>query len=289
MNYRHAFHAGNFADVLKHAVLARILRHLCRKEAPWRFLDTHSGTGLYDLASDEALRTGEWRDGIGRIISGPPLDPVLADFLDPWLAAVRAANGGRDLLVYPGSPTIAAAIARPQDRLVFVELHPLDADDLSARFAHDRRVTVAREDGWIAVRGRLPPPERRGLVLIDPPFERPGEFDRIVRAFADARRRFATGIVAAWYPIKDPDTVAVAKQALVSAGHPRLLAIEQWVRDPRGDGPLSGAGLVIANAPWRLAEDCEAALPALTERLSSGAGSGFRVERLSGDTPSAAA
>jgi 23S rRNA (adenine2030-N6)-methyltransferase len=280
MNYRHAFHAGNFADVLKHAVLAHILTYLNRKEAPWRFLDTHAGTGLYDLASDESLRTGEWRGGIGRILAGPPLAPPLADFLAPWLAAIRAANGGPDLLVYPGSPMIAASIARPQDRLVLAELHPLDSRELAARFAHDRRVTVAQEDGWIAVRSRLPPPERRGLVLIDPPFEEAGEFDRIARAFADARRRFATGIVAAWYPMKDIASVRALHARLVSDGHPDLVAIDQWIRPPGGDGPLAGAGLVVANPPWQLAEACEAALPALTDRLADGRGAGWSVTRL---------
>jgi 23S rRNA (adenine2030-N6)-methyltransferase len=283
MNYRHAFHAGNFADVLKHAVLARILDHLCRKEAPWRLLDTHAGTGLYDLASDEARRTGEWHGGIGRIATGPPLDAGLAAFLAPWLAAVRAVNGGPDLLVYPGSPMVAGALARLQDRLVLVELHPLDADELAARFAGDRRVRVVCEDGFTAVRGQLPPPERRGLVLVDPPFEQPGEFDRIVRAFADARRRFATGIVMAWYPIKVAAAVGAFHAALAEAGHPRLLRIEQWTRTPGGDGPLAGAGLVVMNPPWRLDEDCRAALPALTDRLADGAGSGWRVDWLTGE------
>lgn len=282
MNYRHAYHAGNFADVVKHAVLARILVYLTRKEAPFRVLDTHAGVGIYDLSSDEALRTGEWRGGIGRLL-GAALAPDLATFLEPYLETVRAVNAGGDSLVYPGSPVIAAALGRPQDRFVFNELHPLDGDGLASRFSSDRRVRIMRGDGFTAVRSQLPPHERRGLTIIDPPFEDPGEFDRLGRAFSDAARRFATGILVAWYPIKSAASVRAFHAFLAATGLPRLLRIEHWTRQPGGEGPLAGAGLIVMNPPHRLAEDLARVLPLLTEYLAEGAGYGGRVDWLAGE------
>ncbi len=282
MNYRHAFHAGNFADVLKHAVLARILDYLGRKDAGYRVIDSHAGIGLYDLAADEALRTGEWEGGVARIRAAR-LSPALGDWLAPWQSALRAVNGGDDLLVYPGSPAIATALGRLQDRYHFNELHPQDAATLSALFAGDRRVRVGSEDGYVTVRAQLPPRERRGVVVIDPPFEEPGEFDRLLRAVHDARKRFATGCLLIWYPIKDIAAVDAFLKGAAEAGYPRLVAIEQWVREPGGDGPLSGAGVLCANPPFTLADETEAILPELTRLLAVDEGAGGRVLRLAED------
>lgn len=282
MNYRHAFHAGNFADVLKHAVLARILDYLGKKDAGYRVIDSHAGIGLYDLASDEALRTGEWQGGIGRLREAR-LTPALADFLAPFLAAVRSVNGGDDLLVYPGSPAIATALGRLQDRFHFNELHPLDAEALTALFAGDRRVRVGSENGYVTVRAQLPPHERRGVVVIDPPFEEAGEFDRLLGAMADVRKRFATGCLLIWYPIKDVAAVDDFLRRSVEVGYGRLVAIEQWVGAPGGDGPLVGAGVLVANPPYTLADEAEAILPDLTRLLSSDEEAGGRVLRLATD------
>jgi len=282
MNYRHAFHAGNFADVLKHALLARVLAYLGRKDAGYRVIDTHAGIGLYDLAADEALRTGEWRGGVGRIRAAR-LSPALAVWLAPWQAALRAVNGGDDLLLYPGSPAIATALGRLQDRFHFNELHPQDAATLAALYAGDRRVRVGSEDGYVTVRAQLPPRERRGLVVIDPPFEEAGEFDRLARAVLDARKRFATGCLLIWYPIKDVAVVGAFLAEAAGAGYPRLVAIEQWVRAPGGEGPLAGAGVLIANPPFTLADETEAILPELTGLLAEDAGAGGRVLRLAED------
>lgn len=282
MNYRHAFHAGNFADVLKHAVLARILAYLGRKDAGYRVIDSHAGIGLYDLAGDEALRTGEWHGGVGRVRAAR-LSPALADWLAPWLSALRAVNGGDDLLLYPGSPAIATALGRPQDRYHFNELHPQDAAALSALYAGDRRVRVGSEDGYVTIRAQLPPRERRGLVIVDPPFEEPGEFDRLTRAVQDARKRFATGCLMIWYPIKDIAAVDAFLKAAAGVGYPRLVAIEQWVREPGGDGPLAGAGVLIANPPFALAGETEAILPELTRLLAEDDEAGGRVLRLAED------
>jgi len=283
MNYRHAFHAGNFADVLKHAVLARILTYLGNKDAGYHVIDSHAGIGLYDLASDEALRTGEWRGGIGRVRSGR-LSPELSEYLAPWLSAIRAVNGGDDDLLYPGSPVIATALGRLQDRYHFNELHPQDAETLAALFAGDQRVRVVSEDGYVTVRAQLPPRERRGVVIIDPPFEEAGEFDRLQKALLDAEKRFATGCVLIWYPIKDVAAVDGFLREAATSGYRRLVAIEQWVREPGGEGPLAGAGVLVANPPYTLADETEAILPELTRLLAEDDEAGGRVLRLADDS-----
>ena len=287
MNYRHAYHAGNFADVLKHMLLARVLEHLALKDAPYRLLDSHAGVGIYDLASDEALRTGEWHGGIGRLIGADLPDP-LARLLQPLMRAVAAVNGGGDLLLYPGSPAIAAALGRIQDRFVFNERHPEDCAALATLFAADRRVRVTGEDGWTAVRAELPPRERRGLLLVDPPFEEAGEYARLAKAMRDAARRFATGTQMLWYPIKDLDAVGRFHDAVAAGPVPRVLRVEQWIRRLGGDGPLSGAGLLVVNPPWTLADELRTALPALTALLAAGDGAGWRCDWLVPERPAAA-
>lgn len=282
MNYRHAFHAGNFADVLKHAVLAWILTYLGEKDAAWRVIDTHAGVGLYDLAADEALRTGEWTGGVGRVL-GASLSEGLTDFLAPWRRVVRDVNGGDDLLVYPGSPTIATRIGRIQDRFHFNELHPEDAAALAALFTGDRRVRVGSEDGYVTVRAQLPPIERRGLLVVDPPFEQAGEFDRLVRAMRDANRRFATGLMLIWYPIKDVDAVAAFRRAAAETGVRRLFAVEQWIRAPGGDGPLAGAGMLLVNPPFTLEDRLRGVLPELTDLMAAGSGAGWAITPLKTD------
>jgi 23S rRNA (adenine2030-N6)-methyltransferase len=199
MNYRHAFHAGNFADVMKHVVLTRVLLHLRRKETPFRVIDTHAGIGLYDLAADEALRTGEWRDGIGRLET--PLNPDAEALLAPYrevLARMRQEFGAD---AYPGSPAIARDALRAGDRAIFVELHPDDGALLARRFNRGRS-KVLHLDGWTALHGLIPPPERRGLVLIDPPYEDRDELVRLAGEVTRAVRKWPTGIFALWYPIK---------------------------------------------------------------------------------------
>jgi len=279
MNYRHAYHAGNFADVLKHALLARVVSYLGQKEAGFHVVDSHAGVGVYDLSADPAERTGEWRGGVGRLI-GQSLPPRLADYLEPYLGVVRDLNPDGVIRRYPGSPLIATRLGRLQDRYSFNELHPEDHAELAALFAGDRRVRLSCEDGYVTVRAKLPPHERRGLTIIDPPFEVAGEFDRLGRALNDALKRFATGCVMLWYPIKDTAAVDGFLQAAAASGHPRLIAVEQWVREPGGDGPLAGAGLLIANPPYRLAEETEAVLDDLTRRLADGDGAGARLLRL---------
>ncbi len=295
MNYRHAFHAGNFADVLKHSVLALAVEHLKRKDKPFVVIDTHAGAGSYDLAGDEAQRTGEARNGVLAIEadSQPPAQ------LAPWLDAVRRLNGAaagvvpgsssESLRRYPGSPRLARDLLRPEDRLVAVELHPQDAETLAVEFARDRRVTVHALDGWLALKAFLPPKERRGLVLVDPPFEAPGDFGRLVRGLAEAHRRWATGIYVLWYPIKDSAEANRFTEAVAALGLPRTLLVELAVSSVQPGAKLSASGLILVNPPWRLDEDLAEMLPWLSRRLAQGPGAAYRLEWLVGEKPGRAA
>ncbi len=271
MNYRHAFHAGNFADCAKHALLVWLLRALARKDAPFAVLDTHAGIGRYDLAAGEAARTGEWRDGVARLLDLE--DGLLADYL----GLVRAEGAAR----YPGSPTLAQALLRPQDRLALVELHAADHAALKRAFAGDRRVGVHRRDGWEAARALTPFPERRGLVLIDPPFEQQGEFERLAAALREVQRRARGHVQAAWYPIKHRAPVRAFHTALREGGVRDVLAAELWLREPTDPSRLNGCGLAVVSAPFGFEAAAEAILAALLPRLSRGeAGEGFAVARV---------
>jgi len=279
MNYRHAFHAGNFADVLKHAVLVRVLEYMKRKAAPFRVIDTHAGIGRYDLGSEQAGKTGEWRDGIGRLL-GPgarTLSPPTQALLKPYLDAVVADNGGVGLARYPGSPRLALRLMRPEDTLVANELHPEDAAALKQAIGRDRRARVLTLDAWVALRAQLPPKERRGLILIDPPFEQAGEFERIAQALADGLERFATGIYIVWYPIKDGRAVEKWQRTLKALKSDKLLAVDIFVRSGRDTDMLNGCGLFMVNAPFTLREELETLLPELVRVLSQEPGASFRL------------
>ncbi len=273
MNYRHAFHAGNFADVVKHAVLTRILLHLCAKPAPFRFIDTHAGEGLYDLSSEAALRTGEWRDGVGRFRNTHLADPVAA-LLAPYRTIVDRAGEG----AYPGSPLVAAALLRPGDRMICSEIVPAAAARL--RSALPRRSKIVTLDGFTALNAFVPPVERRGVVLIDPPFEDPGEFGRLREALAAAYRKWSTGIFMIWYPLKTPHAGRDFAGALAAAGLERLLRLELWVDTPRPDARLAGAGLLIVNPPFPLMAEVDLILPALAKMLRCSRDAGWCAERL---------
>ena len=283
MNYRHAYHAGNFADVLKHLVLTLVIDYMRRKEASFRVIDTHAGSGRYALGSTQAGKTGEWRGGIGRLL-GPDaklLPTDAANVMRPYLDAVRAENPTPQLEVYPGSPLIARHLMRVQDVLVANELHPEDWADLKSAIGRDRRVKLLALDGWVALKSLLPPKERRAVVLIDPPFEQEGEFDRLSVGLAEALRRFETGVYIAWYPIKDTKPVAAFHSALGALAGPELLRLELMIRGP-GSAPdrLNGCGLIVANPPFTLYDHLAAVLPELTQRLAEGSGARHRLDRI---------
>ncbi|MDB5570068.1 MAG: Ribosomal large subunit methyltransferase [Hyphomicrobiales bacterium] len=277
MNYRHAFHAGNFADVFKHVLLTRILLYLLRKDGALRYLDTHAGVGRYDLAGDEAGRTGEWREGVGRIV-GAPAPAEIAGLLAPWLAAVGPVNPEGMPMSYPGSPAIAQTLLRSQDRLTLCELHADDAQALAANMGRDRRLKVLRMDGYTALRAYVPPVERRGLVLVDPPFEAFDEFDRMTKSCLEAWRKWPTGVYALWHPIKDEAAVDLLHERLRAAGVSRLLRLELSLARPQRDGRLVGSGLAVINPPHVLADEARLLLPWLAERMGAAPGSRVRVD-----------
>lgn len=267
MNYRHIYHAGNFADVFKHAVLARLVRYLQSKDKAFRVLDTHAGIGLYDLSSEEAQKTGEWRDGIGRIMDAELPAPV-AELLEPYLAAVREINPKGGLQYYPGSPKLARMLFRPQDRLSAMELHPEDYNRLHRLFEGDFQVRVTELDGWLSLGAHLPPKEKRGIVLVDPPFEIDGEYDRLVKGLAQAWRRFPGGTYCLWYPIKKDAPLKEFHAGLQALDIPKMLCTELTVRSDRETTGLTGSGLIIVNPPFTLKDELHVLLPVLKELLA---------------------
>lgn len=281
MNYRHAFHAGNFADVLKHAALTLALEILAEKDKPFVVVDTHAGRGRYDL-SLEAQRTGEWQGGIGRLLQAREKPAELKRYLDIVRGFDRRLGGnGETLQHYPGSPRIVRGMLRPGDRLVACELHEEDGLALRREFAGDPQVEVRRADGYAALKALLPPPERRGLVLIDPPFEARDEFETLQRAFAQAFRRFATGVYLVWYPVKDPAAVAGFKTFLESMKCRRCLTAELQLA-PKAAGGLARAGVALVNAPWPI-EDALANLGPFLARTLGGRDGQFDMDWIARD------
>src|SRR5215813_6377099 len=272
MNYRHAFHAGGFADVIKHIVLTRILTYLHEKPAAFRVIDSHAGAGLYDLTSDEARRGGEWLTGIARIMQARFSEAVLS-LLKPYLDIVRAFNPHpASLVAYPGSPLFARALLRPQDRLTACEVEPSARRALIEALRRDPQARVVDLDGWTALPAFVPPNERRGLVLIDPPFEAKDEFERLASGFAAAFAKWPTGSYLLWYPGKSrraTDDLARSVAAAAASVRPpgKTLRLEFSVA-PQGPGAaLATTGLLIVNAPWTLQGELKTILPELEKPL----------------------
>jgi len=283
VNYAHAFHAGNFADVFKHAVLCRILHYLRAKQAAFRVIDTHAGAGLYDLGAPEPSRSGEWRDGIERLLQAELPAPA-SELLAPYLEVIGALNERGRLAVYPGSPALVRAWLRAQDRLIACELEPQAAAALAGNLRGDPRIKTLPIDGWTALSAYVPPKERRGLVLVDPPFEQEGDFRRLAQGLEAAHRKWATGLYMLWYPIKtrtEPDALAKRLHRLALS---KTLRAELTVR-PLGDASrLNGCGLVLVNPPWTLPGELEILLPALAQALGREGKGGFRLDWLTGET-----
>lgn len=266
LSYRHGFHAGNAADVLKHAVFVFVLDHLQRKSGPLLILDTHAGAGLYELASAEATKTGEFRDGIGRLAVGAGEVPEL---LTGYLALVKARNPQGPLAVYPGSPALALAMKRPQDRLAFYELHPADHQRLTDLADRTRGVTVERTDGLKGLIAQVPPEGRRGLVLIDPSYEIKTDYDKVVAALAKAWRRFATGVYVLWYPVIERPRIDALLAAVLAAGVRKVYRLELGMAPDAPGYGMTASGMLIVNAPFTLPGATESALPWLAERLGA--------------------
>jgi 23S rRNA (adenine2030-N6)-methyltransferase len=280
MNYRHAFHAGNFADVLKHVVLARVIAYLQRKPQPIRVIETHAGAGLYALGSEAAERTGEWRDGVSRMEL--PFDPAVETLLEPWRLALAGSRAHHGDATYPGSPGLCRELMRPDDAYLGAELHPATFAELAAFMGRDRRMKALHLDAWVALRANVPPRERRGLVLIDPAFEAADEWPAMARELIAAWRKWPTGCFIAWYPLKNPRLADDFAAAVGSSGAGDVLRLELMVDDIVLADRLAGAGLLIINPPWTLRLEGEMLLPALAARLARGPRAGYRCESLAG-------
>lgn len=276
MNYRHAYHAGNFADVMKHTALVSVLEHLRKKDAAFAVVDTHAGRGIYDLAEIEAKKTGEASEGIGRLGSYGDMPIAVA----PYWKIVSTFGGGK----YPGSPLIGARLLRKQDRLIAIERHDDEFLALRAALSPYVRARAVLGDGYRELKRLLPPPERRGLILIDPPYEADDEFSQLGAAFDEAYRRFATGIYLIWLPLKQRHDADALAGELLNAGVGRLLLSTLDVgRKPEAPPQrLSACGLFVANPPFGFAGEMQAALAHYATQLAQGEGAACTVEWLAG-------
>jgi 23S rRNA (adenine2030-N6)-methyltransferase len=285
VNYRHQFHAGNFADVMKHVLLGRLLRTLQKKEKGFLYLDTHAGRGRYDLevaaTGDSLARKPEWPDGIGRLWSWDPaaLPSAVAEYLGLVRAFDRrAGNLETSPRFYPGSPWIARLLARPVDRLALCEKHPAECAALKAEFARNAGVSVQELDGYVALRAMLPPPERRALVLIDPPFEAQDEFAQIGAALRDGLGRFATGTFVVWYPLTSRARVEEFLAVVRALNPPPTLTCELAIAGEQTAIKMRACGLVVINPPWQFDREAEQSLAFLADALAQAPGAGARVE-----------
>ncbi|WP_297326248.1 23S rRNA (adenine(2030)-N(6))-methyltransferase RlmJ [uncultured Bartonella sp.] len=268
MNYRHIYHAGNFADVFKHLIIARIIEYLKKKDHAFRVIDTHAGTGIYDLSSDEAQKTGEWIDGIGRILS-KPIDRQIEPLVNPWLDVVFALNGSKEKLTrYPGSPVLIRKLLRKQDRLTAIELHEADYKKLAVNFTGDYQARIIHLDGYLALGAHVPPKEKRGLILVDPPFEKTDEFERLVEGLIKAYKRFPGGIYALWYPVKHYNELNWFMNELKGTGIAKILRLELRIKQRSQTPGLDGCGMIIVNPPYVLPKEMKQLKAFLLDRLA---------------------
>lgn len=274
LSYRHAFHAGNHADVLKHYVLFEILSYYGQKGKPYWYIDTHAGAGQYDLKGSQAAQNAEYLEGVGRLWEQSQLPPALVAFL----GALRAFNSGPDLRIYPGSPLLAGSLVRDEDRMLLYEMHPADLRALQAGVkAAGRQVKVRGEDGFAGLVGILPPPTRRAVILIDPPYEVKADYRRVEEALNAALKRFAQGTYVLWYPLLRRNEVQVMRERFRRLGAPAWLQVELQVRQPTDSG-MYGSGVYVINPPWTLPQQLASILPTLRDRLAIDAGARFSLE-----------
>ncbi|MEZ8826785.1 23S rRNA (adenine(2030)-N(6))-methyltransferase RlmJ [Vibrio amylolyticus] len=273
LSYRHSFHAGNHADVVKHIVQSLILNALQQKEKPFVYHDTHSGVGRYDLTHEWSEKTSEYKQGIARLWAQ---DNVPAE-MQSYLEAIKQLNNGEELRYYPGSPRVARAHLRPQDRMVLTELHPSDYPLLEQEFHRDRQVRIYKEDGFQRLKGSLPPKERRGLVLIDPPYELAKEYRDVVTAIAQSHKRWATGIYAIWYPVVNRCDIEDMIEGLEGLGIRNILQIELGVSPDTNERGMTASGMIVINPPWKLESQMKEILPFLQDAIAPATGH-FKVD-----------
>ena len=263
LSYRHSFHAGNHADVLKHTVQSLIIESLKEKDKPFLYLDTHAGAGRYQLSGEHAERTGEYLEGIARIWAQESVPEELKTYLE----AVSALNPRGDLRFYPGSPLIAAHLLRDHDKLNISELHPSDFPLLRNEFSRDNRARVVREDGYQQLKSQLPPLSRRGFVLIDPPYELKSDYQAVVKGIQEGHRRFATGTYAVWYPVVLRQQIKRMVKDFQATGIRKILQIELAVRPDSDQRGMTASGMIVINPPWKLEAQIKSVLPWLHKVL----------------------
>ena len=276
LSYRHLFHAGNYADVFKHALLTRLLIALGAKEKPYCYIDTHAGTGRYDLGHEWAWKTREFENGIGRLWERKDIPAALSPYMD----AVRSENPKGRLRYYPGSPLIALKLRRPEDRILLSELNKTDCAELEAVIGRERHVAVHLMDGYQALQTFLPPRERRGLVLLDSSFDRSGEFARVAKALKAAHQRWTTGIYAIWYPLMAPEVMEGFMRSVKGTGIGKILRLELRVREPAEDAPRPGCGMLIVNPPWKFDAEARPLLDWIWRALAQDGAGGVKVDWL---------
>tara|TARA_R110002167_G_scaffold1767_5_gene8590 strand:+ start:9518 stop:10369 length:852 start_codon:yes stop_codon:yes gene_type:complete len=279
LSYRHAFHAGNFADVLKHSVLSLVLDYMTRKEKGFCYIDSHSGAGMYQLTDEYAQKTSEYEDGIAKIIN----DDNAPESLEPYLSLIRSLNLNstlsNDLEIYPGSPGIAKAFVRRQDSSHLFELHPTDIQHLEDFCLRWRKVFVKQTDGYQGILGLLPPPSRRGVVLIDPPYELKEDYQKAVNTIIKAYTKFSTGTYILWYPVVKREQVNAMENAFSKSSVKNVLQVEFCLENDNDEYGMTGTGLFIVNPPWQLAAQMTEVLPYLKEKMGN-SDSHFAVTQL---------
>ncbi|MFM2483083.1 23S rRNA (adenine(2030)-N(6))-methyltransferase RlmJ [Celerinatantimonas sp. YJH-8] len=277
LSYRHSFHAGNFADVLKHLTLQRILNYLTQKSKPLVYVDSHAGAGGYQLTSAEAQKTAEYQQGIGRLWQRDDLPELLAEYCQ---LVMQFNNQQPQLRRYPGSPWIAAQCLREQDKLFLHELHPKDSQTLTELFRKDRRCKVIAADGFKGSLGFFPPTSRRGLLLIDPSYEIKDDYQKVVTLISEAHKRFATGCIALWYPVVDRYRINQLEKQLQDSGIQNIQLFELGQRHDNNHFGMTSSGMIVVNPPWTLKADLESTLPWLSHELGMTGEGYYRSEQL---------
>lgn len=276
LSYRHSYHAGNFADVLKHTVMTSILDYLLQKDKAFCYLDTHSGCGAYQLDSAQSLKTGEFNNGIGALWNLQDLPVPVARYLDQ----VKAFNGEGALLSYPGSPMICNQMRRDEDRMFLFELHSNEFTNMRGNFSGDRSIKMSNTDGLQGLIANMPPKERRGLVLIDPSYEIKTEYDEVVETLIAAHRRFATGTYALWYPVVKRVLITKMERALKASGIKNIQLFELGIETDREERGMTSSGMIVINAPWTLKAEMQQSLPFLADSLGLNGEGFYRIETL---------
>ena len=263
LSYRHIYHAGNHADILKHLIVSQVCRHLVKKEAPFFYLDTHAGIGQYSLSSEQAQKNKEFQSGISKLLTAKNLPEPLEHFVE----LINTLNPDGKLSIYPGSPKVVANYLRVKDKMHLCELHPNDYPILAELFPHKRKVNVQKTDGFAAVKATLPPPQKRGFVLMDPPYEVKKDYQTVVQSLVDAHKRFATGTLAIWYPVLSRAQADNLIKAVADTKIRNILLVELLIRDAEADQGMNGSGMIIVNPPWTLKQEAEDYLPLLAQIL----------------------